>query len=87
MIIKVLFMARKFQKLPTAAKTHLEAMTANGLLSESAARTVLGMPLGLLGVSDKQTDRVQVVFNLPAALNPVYPRALQVGIERLIDGR
>ena len=38
-------MARPFSKLPVGAKTHLEAMAATGLLSESAAATALGMPL------------------------------------------
>ena len=38
-------MARPFEKLPAGAKTHLEAMATNGLLSESAAATALGMPL------------------------------------------
>jgi hypothetical protein len=38
-------MARPFEKLPSGAKTHLEAMAATGLLSESAAATALGMPL------------------------------------------
>lgn len=41
-------MARPFEKLPPGAKTHLEAMAANGLLSESAAATALGMPLDQL---------------------------------------
>ena len=133
-------MARPFEKLPTGAKTHLEAMADNGLLSESAAATALGMPLSELrkvisahppsktiwenalaverdqllaalysraidgdveaaqtllatrhGMSDKQpqgaSDRVQVVFNLPAALNPAdYLKAVQVDTERLADG-
>lgn len=38
-------MARPFEKLPPGAKRHLEAMASNGLLSESAAATALGMPL------------------------------------------
>lgn len=38
-------MARPYEKLPPGAKQHLEAMAANGLLSESAAATSLGMPL------------------------------------------
>lgn len=38
-------MARPFEKLPAGAKNHLESMAANGLLSESAAATALGMPL------------------------------------------
>lgn len=38
-------MARPYAKLPPGAKSHLEAMAANGLLSESAAATALGMPL------------------------------------------
>ena len=38
-------MARPFEKLPAGAKTHLEAMAATGLLSESAAATALGLPL------------------------------------------
>lgn len=37
-------MARPFEKLPAGAKKHLEAMAANGLLSESAAARALGMP-------------------------------------------
>jgi hypothetical protein len=41
-------MARPFEKLPTGAKNHLESMAANGLLSESAAATSLGMPLDQL---------------------------------------
>lgn len=38
-------MARPYEKLPPGAKRHLEAMASNGLLSESAAATSLGMPL------------------------------------------
>lgn len=38
-------MARPYAKLPPGAKAHLESMAANGLLSESAAATSLGMPL------------------------------------------
>lgn len=38
-------MARPYEKLPPGAKQHLEAMAANGLLSECAAATALGMPL------------------------------------------
>lgn len=38
-------MARPFTKLPPGAKRHLETMAENGLLSESAAATALGMPL------------------------------------------
>lgn len=37
-------MARPFEKLPPGAKRHLEQMAQNGLLSESAAATALGMP-------------------------------------------
>ena len=37
-------MARPYEKLPPGAKAHLEAMAANGLLSESAAARALGMP-------------------------------------------
>ena len=36
---------RPFEKLPSGARNHLEAMASNGLLSESAAATALGMPL------------------------------------------
>jgi len=133
-------MARPFEKLPAGAKNHLEAMAANGLLSESAAATALGMPLDQLrkvitehkpskeiwenalaverdqllsalyaramegdtkanqtllavrhGMSEKQprgsSERVSVVFNLPAALDPAeYMKAVRVEQERLTDG-
>lgn len=38
-------MARPYEKLPPGARSHLEAMASNGLLSETAAATALGMPL------------------------------------------
>lgn len=132
-------MARPFEKLPPGAKTHLETMAANGLLSESAAATALGMPLDQFrrviadhkpstevwenalsierdqlltalydraiggdtkaaqtllavrhGMNEKQpqgaSDRVNVVFNLPAALDPEsYLKAVQVQQERLTN--
>ena len=37
-------MARPYERLPMGAKKHLEAAAANGLLSECAAATALGMP-------------------------------------------
>ena len=133
-------MARPFEKLPAGAKTHLEAMATNGLLSESAAATALGMPLNefrrvigehkpskeiwdvalaverdqllaamydraiegdtkaaqtLLavrhGMSEKQpqgnSERVSVVFNLPAAMDAAeYAKAVRVEQERIPDG-
>lgn len=133
-------MARPFEKLPPGAKTHLESMAANGLLSESAAATSLGMPLdqfrkvivdhapskeiwqnalaverdqllGALyqqavdgdtkaaqtllavrhGLTEKQpsgaSERVSVVFNLPAAMDPAeYVKAVKVDQEKLSHG-
>lgn len=133
-------MARPFEKLPAGAKNHLESMAANGLLSESAAATALGMPLDQFrnviaehkpstaiwdnalaverdqllaalyaramdgdtkanqtllavrhGMSEKQpqgnSERVSVVFNLPAAMDPAeYLKAVKVEQERLPDG-
>lgn len=133
-------MARPYEKLPVGAKKHLEAMAHNGLLSESAAATALGMPLdqfravirdhnpskqiwdnalaierdNLLqalydkaaggdtkaaqtllavrhGMSEKQpqgaSERVQVVFNLPAAMSPEdYLKAVRVEPEKLSHG-
>jgi hypothetical protein len=38
-------MARPFQKFPVGARDHLERMAENGMLSELAAATALGMPL------------------------------------------
>ncbi|MCW5601814.1 hypothetical protein [Nitrosomonas sp.] len=38
-------MARPYEKLPRGARSHLEAMAENGLLSELKAATALGMPL------------------------------------------
>ncbi len=38
-------MARPYSKLPIGARAHLERMAENGLLSELAASTALGMPL------------------------------------------
>ena len=38
-------MARPFTYLPYGAKTHLNLMAENGLLSESSAASALGMPL------------------------------------------
>jgi len=133
-------MARPFEKLPAGAKSHLEAMAANGLLSESAAATALGMPLDQFrrvivehkpsqeiwdnalaverdqllaalydravggdtkaaqtllavrhGMTEKQpkgaSERVSVVFNLPAALDPAeYLKAVTVEQEKLGHG-
>jgi len=133
-------MARPFEKLPPGAKSHLESMAANGLLSESAAATSLGMPLdqfrkvimdhapskeiwqnalaverdqllGALyqqavdgdtkaaatllavrhGLSEKQpggaSERVSVVFNLPAAMDPgEYLKAVRVEQDRISHG-
>lgn len=132
-------MARPFEKLPPGAKTHLETMAANGLLSESAAATALGMPLDQFrrviadhkpstevwenalsierdqllaslyeraiggdtkaaqtllavrhGMNEKQpqgaSDRVSVVFNLPAAMDAKsYMKAVQVQQEQLTN--
>lgn len=132
-------MARPFEKLPPGAKTHLETMAANGLLSESAAATALGMPLDQFrrviaehkpstevwenalsierdqllaslyeraiggdtkaaqtllavrhGMNEKQpqgaSDRVSVVFNLPAAMDAKsYIKAVQVQQEQLTN--
>lgn len=133
-------MARPFEKLPAGAKNHLESMAANGLLSESAAATALGMPLDQFrrvivehkpskeiwenalaverdqllsalyaramegdtkanqtllavrhGLTEKQpkgsaSERVSVVFNLPAAMDAAeYAKAVRVEQERLPD--
>lgn len=133
-------MGRPFEKLPPGSKNHLESMAANGLLSESAAATALGMPLdqfrrvirdhkaskeiwenalaverdallGALynravegdtnaartllatrhGMSERQpqgdSERVQVTFNLPPALDPEqYMKAISVTKGALPDG-
>lgn len=38
-------MGRHYENLPKGARTHLEAMAHNGLLSETIAAQALGMPL------------------------------------------
>jgi|SRR5690554_4238590 len=75
-------MARPFEKLPAGAKTHLEAMAANGLLSESAAATALGMPLDQFRrviAENKQSKEIwdnALSIERDQLLNALYNRAL-----------
>lgn len=67
-------MARPFEKLPTGAKSHLEAMAANGLLSESAAATALGMPL----------DQFRVVIRDHNPSKQIWENALSIERDQLL---
>lgn len=68
-------MARPFTQLPVGAKSHLEAMAAAGLLSESAAATALGMPLD-------QFRRV-IVEHKPS--KAVWDNAMSIERDKLLD--
>lgn len=61
-------MARPYEKLPTGAKTHLEAMASNGLLSESAAATALGMPLDQFRKVVKEHEKSKQVWENALAI-------------------
>lgn len=67
-------MARPFTKLPPGAKQHLESMAANGLLSESAAATALGMPL----------DQFRKVITEHTPSKEVWENALAVERDQLL---
>lgn len=74
-------MARPFEKLPPGAKNHLESMAANGLLSESAAATALGMPLDQLRRVIRENSKAKEVWEnalaieRDALLTALYDRA------------
>lgn len=68
-------MARRFEKLPAGAKTHLESMAANGLLSESKAATALGMPL----------DQFRQVIKEHPASKQVWENALAIERDNILD--
>lgn len=61
-------MARPYEKLPTGAKSHLEAMASNGMLSESAAATALGMPLEQLRKVIKEHKPSQQIWENAMAI-------------------
>ena len=67
-------MARPFEKLPPGAKAHLESMAANGLLSESAAATALGMPL----------DQFRGVIRDHSPSKQVWENALSIERDQLL---
>lgn len=67
-------MARPFEKLPAGAKSHLESMAANGLLSESAAATALGMPL----------DQFRAVIRDHAPSKKMWETALAIERDQLL---
>lgn len=75
-------MARPFEKLPPGAKAHLESMAANGLLSESAAATALGMPLDQFRrvirehVPSKATWETALAIERDQLLAALYDRAM-----------
>lgn len=56
-------MARPYERLPAGAKAHLESMAANGLLSESAAASALGMPLKELRKVIKTNKEAQSIWD------------------------
>ena len=66
---------RPFEKLPPGARDHLERMAENGLLSESAAATALGMPL-------HQFQRV--IANHPAS-KKIWEVAMSIERDKLLD--
>jgi len=66
---------RPFEKLPPGARDHLERMAENGLLSESAAATALGMPL-------HQFQRV--IANHPAS-KKIWDTAMSIERDKLLD--
>ncbi len=68
-------MARPFEKLPAGAKNHLESMAANGLLSESAAATALGMPL----------DQLRKVITEHGPSKEIWANALAVERDQLLS--
>lgn len=68
-------MARPFEKLPAGAKNHLESMAANGLLSESAAATALGMPL----------DQFRRVISEHKPSKEIWDNALAVERDQLLS--
>lgn len=70
-------MARPYEKLPPGAKSHLEAMASNGLLSESAAATALGMPLSEL--------RKVLKSHKPSA--EIWENALSIERDRLLEAQ
>ena len=67
-------MARPFEKLPVGAKSHLESMAANGLLSESAAATALGMPL----------DQLRAVIRDHGPSKSIWETALSIERDQLL---
>ncbi len=68
-------MARPYEKLPNGAKTHLEAMAANGLLSESTAAKALGMPL----------NQFRRVIQEHRPSKEIWDNALAVERDQLLD--
>ena len=68
-------MARPYERLPAGAKTHLEAMAANGLLSESTAAKALGMPL----------NQFRRVIQEHKPSKDVWENALAVERDQLLD--
>jgi hypothetical protein len=67
-------MPRPFQKFPAGARSHLERMAENGLLSELAAATALGMPL----------DQFKEVIANHARSRKVWEDALSVERDKLL---
>jgi|SRR5690554_1541755 len=65
---------RPFEKLPAGARNHLESMASNGLLSESAAATALGMPL----------DQFRRVISEHTPSKEVWENALAVERDQLL---
>jgi|SRR5690554_940118 len=65
---------RPFEKLPAGARNHLESMAHNGLLSESAAATALGMPL----------DQFRRVISEHKPSKEVWENALAVERDQLL---
>lgn len=75
-------MARPYEKLPPGAKKHLESMASNGLLSESAAATALGIPLDQFRRVIKDDKRSREIWDnalaieRDALLTALYARAV-----------
>lgn len=68
-------MARPFEKLPVGAKSHLENMAQNGLLSESRAANSLGMPL----------DQFRTVISEHKPSKKIWENALSIERDQLLD--
>ncbi len=68
-------MARRFEKLPPGAASHLQGMAAAGLLSESRAALALGMPL----------DQFREVITEHKPSREIWQTALAIERDQLLE--